>query len=334
MSSAVAVGACDHSDTRRALAAAKFGVPVFADVTEMIEKTTPQLVIVATPPDSHAAICIQALDAGAHVLCEKPFVQTLADADRVLAAAARNGRKVALNHEFREMPIFRAVLDAAHSEGAGELTFAQAWQMMHMPPWDEHGWRGQMERRTLHEAGIHLVDFLVALFREMPVAVSATLSGGGLREGSSDAICVVTLEFSRGRIAQLIQNRLCKGETHYFEVRADTTEASFRASFGGRARVTTGLHRSTIPHLRVDYGVSGIAWRERGSSRTFLARNPRDPRTIATRRVIEQSLVAFVSGAEPPASGADGRLLLQVIDACYEAATTGRRIAISVDKEN
>ena len=48
-------------------------------------------------------------------------------------------------------------------------------------------------------------------------------------------------------MAQLVQNRLCKGETHYFEVRADTDGTSYRASFGGRARVTTGLYRSTSP---------------------------------------------------------------------------------------
>ncbi len=328
---ALVVGACDHSEERQQRAAAKWKVPVFADAADMITRTTPDLVIVATPPATHADLCISALEAGANVLCEKPFVQTIAEADGVLAAAARTGRRVALNHEFREMPIFRAVLDAARAHDAGELTFAQAWQLMYMPPWNEHGWRGEMERRTLHEAGVHLIDFLIALFGELPHAVSGTMSSGGMREGESDAVCVVTLEFARGRIAQLIQNRLCKGETHYFEVRADTTNASFRASFGGRARVTTGLHRSTIPHLRVDYGVSGIAWRENGSSRTFLARNPRDPRMFATRGVIERTIAAFASGAEPPASGADGRGVLRVIDACYAAAACGGRISIPVD---
>ncbi|MEO5580579.1 MAG: Gfo/Idh/MocA family oxidoreductase, partial [Gemmatimonadaceae bacterium] len=213
---------------------------------------------------------------------------------------------------------------------AGELVFAQAWQLMFMPPWNEHGWRGDMTRRTLHEAGVHLIDFLIALFGELPHSVSGTMSSGGLRNDESDAVCVVTLEFSRGRMAQLIQNRLCKGETHYFEVRADTTNASYRASFGGRARVTTGLHRSTVPHLRVDYGVSGIAWQEKGTTRTFLARNPRDPRTVATRLVLEQTIAAFADGTPPPASGADGRGVLRVIDACYQAAASGRRISIAV----
>ena len=117
----------------------------------------------------------------------------------------------------------------------------------------------------------------------MPKAVWASMSSGGQGDGGSDALSVVSLEFAGGRMAQLIQNRLCKGETHYFEVRADTTEASYRASFGGRARVTTGLYRSTRPHVRVDYGVSGLAWIEQGNKRKLLARNPANPRVVSTR---------------------------------------------------
>ena len=60
----------------------------------------------------------RALAAGLHVLCEKPFVATVAEADTVLAAAERAGRQVAVNHEFREKPIFKAVKDRIGSEDA------------------------------------------------------------------------------------------------------------------------------------------------------------------------------------------------------------------------
>ena len=56
--------------------------------------------------------------------------------------------------------------------------------------------------------------------------------------------------------------------------------------------MSAGLHRSTRPHLRVDYGVSGMAWREVGNDRTLLARNPKDPGMIATRYVFEKTLEA------------------------------------------
>jgi predicted dehydrogenase len=297
----------------------------------MIDKAKPDVVVIGTRPESHADLCLASFDAGAHVICEKPFVTTLAEADLVMDAAERAGRRIALNHEFREMHIFRALADSATASPGG-VVFAQVWQLMDLPPWAEPGWRAQMLQWTLYEAGIHLVDFLMALFGERPVSVSASRSTCGVRAEESDAVALVTLEFSNGRLANIVQNRLCKGETQYFEVRAETRDSSLRASFGGRARVSAGLHRSTRPHMRFDYGVSGIAWKEVGNQRTLLSRNPKDPAMIATRRLFERSLAAFRDGGEPPASAQAGRDVLEVIAACHHAAVTGRRLALDSDE--
>ncbi len=319
----------DLDAARRNAAAAKFRIPVFDDFDRLLAEAKPDVVMVGTPPDSHAEYCLRSFAAGAHVICEKPFVASLAEADVVLAAAKATGRRLALNHEFREMPIFRAVRDAVDSGASGGLVFAQVWQLMDLPPWAEPGWRGQMLQRTLYEAGVHLVDLLMAIFGERPISVEARTSTCGVREGESDAVALLTLEFSRGRLAQITQNRLCKGDTQYFEVRADTERASVRASFGGRARLLAGLFRSTTPSLRLEYGVSGMAWRERAGQREFLARNPKDPGMIATRLVIERTLRAFRDGTEPPASGESGRDVLAVIAAAYHSASTGTRCQIN-----
>ncbi len=325
VSGAICVGACDPDAARRERAASKFSVPTFASFDEMMTAAKPEVVIIATPPDTHADYALRSLARGAHVLCEKPFVSSLAEADAIIAAAQAAHRMVALNHEFREMPIFRALRDASTPS---DIVFAQVWQLMDLPPWAEPGWRGQMLQRTLYEAGVHLVDYLMALFGEKPVAVSATTSTCGVRESETDAVALVTLEFSRRRLAQVVQNRLCKGETQYFEVRAETPQASLRASFGGRARISAGLHRSTTPHVRVDYGVSGMAWRERGNTRELLARNPKEPGMHATRLLIERSLKAFADVTEPPASAQHGRDVLEVIAACYRSAQSGERVVL------
>jgi predicted dehydrogenase len=272
--------------------------------------------------------CLRSFAAGADVICEKPFVSSVSEANRVIDAAAAAKRSIALNHEFRAMPIFRALIDEAAHSPAQEMLFAQVWQLMDRPPWAESGWRGQMLQRTLYEAGVHLVDFLLALFQEKPVAVSATVSSSGAREGEADAVALVTLEFTRGRLAQIVQNRLCKGETQYFEVRAETRDTSLRASFGGRARLMAGLYRSTTPHVRFEYGVSGLAWKEVENRRTVLARNPRNPRMVATRQVFEKTLIAFSEGSKPPVTSQDGRDILEIIAACYHAAATGRRVRL------
>jgi predicted dehydrogenase len=266
-------------------------------------------------------------------LCEKPFAPSVADAERIIAAAATAGRRVALNHEFREMTIFRALREHIGRPEIGGVVFAQAWQNMDLPPWKEPSWRGQLLTGTLYEAGLHLVDYCLAVFGEKPVAVTATMSTCGVREEASDAVALVTLEFSRGRLAQVIQNRLCQGETQYFEVRVDTEKASLRASFGGRARVSAGLYRSTRPHVRFELGASGVAWRETGHTRIPIARNPKDPAMRATRSVLERTLAAFGDTGRPPATAEDGRDALEVAAACYRSAETGRRVLVDGARE-
>ena len=328
LSDLTTVGAVDPDPSRRARAAGAFKVPVFESLAALRAVATPELVIVATPPGTHAALCLQAMEAGAHVLCEKPFAPSLSDADQIIAAAARTGRRVALNHEFRVMPIFRAIKAQLGRPEVGDLVFAQAWQNMDLPPWKEPGWRGQLLTGTLYEAGLHLIDYLMFLFGERPVSVQAAISTCGVRPEPSDAVALVTMEFSRGRLAQVVQNRLCPGETQYFEVRADATKASLRASFGGRARISAGLYRSTRPHLRVEMGASGLAWRETGHARATIERNPKQPAMEATRAMVRETVAAFAGGGRPPATAEDGRDTLVVLSAIYRSAQLGVRVSL------
>ncbi|MEO6221792.1 MAG: Gfo/Idh/MocA family oxidoreductase [Vicinamibacterales bacterium] len=324
--SASIVALCDLDEGRRNRASAMYGAPSFAHLDDMLIKGRPDVVVIGTPPDSHADACVRSLEAGAHVLCEKPFVSSLEEADTVLNAAARAGRRVALNHEFREMPIFRALRDQLTLPASPSLRFVQMWQLMDLPPHAEVEWRGRMVQRTLFEAGVHLVDLAMNLFGETPLSVQASTYGG--QGPASDAVAVVTLEFSGGRLAHLTQNRLCKGETHYFEVRADTADASYRASFGGRARMSAGLYGSTRPHMRFEFGRSGIAWKEVGSRRSFMARNPNEPTVRATRAVFQKTFDAFHTGADVPTSGQLAREILKVIVACYHSASSGQRLRL------
>ena len=88
------------------------------------------VVIVGTPPHLHAEHCIQGLEAGANIICEKPFVSSLAEATRILDVASVAGKQVALNHEFREMPIFQALERNVGKPGVGALNLVQVWQLM------------------------------------------------------------------------------------------------------------------------------------------------------------------------------------------------------------
>ena len=324
------VGGADSDEAQRASWETETGLPSFASFDELLERGRPDAVVIATPPQSHADLCISALQAGLHVICEKPFVASVAEADQVLAAAAAAGKQVAVNHEFREMPIYRALHDQIGKPGVGRLVFCQIWQLMDLAPWDEPvPWRASMPNRTLFEGGVHLVDLLTLLFGEKPTAVYARHSTGLERERKADAIHLVTFEFSGGRLAQLTIDRLCKAGTRYVEVRADCEHASLRASHGGRALLQLGKKRAEKTGLRIDFGQGGLAWLERGLSRKPFARSPRDSAMHATRELSRGIIAAFEAGEEPPSSGREAREVLEVIEAAYLSASTGARIELA-----
>ena len=304
-------------------------MPVFDTVDELLEQTRPDVVVVATPPSSHAAFCIQALEAGAHVICEKPFMETSAQADAVLAAAARAGRQVAVNHQFRAKPMFSAIADKVGAGDYGRLAFCQIWQLMNLAPWEEKTpWRAGMARRTLLEGGVHLVDLMMVLFGEPPEAVSASHSSGFHEDSEVDAVQLVTLEFPGGRLGQITIDRVCKGGTRYLELRADCERASLRGSLGGRAVVQVGKKRGEAAGIRVELAGTGMAWAEVGLKRTLLGRSPRGIDVTATGDLLVGAVEAFARGVEPPSSGRQGRNVVAVIEAAYESAAQGARVAL------
>ena len=323
------VGGADSSAEQRASWKASTRSPAFESFDELLDRARPELVVVATPPDSHAALCLAALDAGVHVFCEKPFVSTLDEADQVLAAADKADRRVAVNHEYREKPIFRALQQHIGAPDVGRLVFCQIWQLMDLAPWNEPvAWRAAMPNRTLFEGGVHLVDLMLSFFGEKPSAVYARHSSGLEPGQEADAVHLVLLEFSDGRLAQITIDRLCRAGTRYVEIRADCEDASLRASHGGRATMQIGKKRGERAGIRVDFGAGGLAWLERGLSRKTLARSPREDAMLATRALAEKIFAAIKDGREPPSSAREARDSLEVIEAAYRSAETGRRIEL------
>jgi predicted dehydrogenase len=326
------VGGADPSEERRAWWQNATGSPGFGTIEDLLESTHPELVVVGTPPDFHADLSVAALEGGAHVICEKPFVSTVEEADRVLAAAESAGKQVTVNHQYRAKPVFRAVKEQIGRPGVGRLVFCQISQLMDLAPWNEPvPWRAAMPNRTLFEAGCHLVDLLLDLFGEVPEAVYARHTSGLDQKRNADAIHLVVLEFSAGRLAQITIDRLCRAGTRYIELRADCEEASLRASHGGRVLLQMGMKRAERPGVRLHFGLGGVAWSEVGSHRKKLARNPRNPGVAATITLFREIVAALREGREPPSTGAQARDGLRVIEAAYRSAESGQRVELATE---
>jgi len=95
------VAGCDIDEERRQLFAQKWQVPVYADAAEMLRIHKPDLLAIATHPDSHYHYCRLAADSGVRaVICEKPLADNLSEA-RKIARLAENGLVIITNHERR-----------------------------------------------------------------------------------------------------------------------------------------------------------------------------------------------------------------------------------------
>jgi predicted dehydrogenase len=100
-----AIAVCSRRPERAHTVAREFRVPMATtDFRELVKRPEVDAVIVATPPHLHHAMTLAALDAGKHVLCEKPMARTFAEARDMAKMAERAGVAAMVNHEFRFVP--------------------------------------------------------------------------------------------------------------------------------------------------------------------------------------------------------------------------------------
>lgn len=327
--------ACDTNAEARERAA-RAGIAggasgIHATPRAAIDAARPDLVVVATPPDSHRELSILALEAGAHVFCEKPFAPSVADADVILAASARAGRQVAINNQYYKMPVFAAFHDAIAGGAHGDLLFLSAWQTTLEPPGRDMGWRGALRKRTLYEFGTHAIDLIAQSFGERPARVACALaSDGGEREW--DAFTATTLHFSRGRIATLSTNRVSRGRWRYLDFRADCRGATVRASLGGEARVAFGVDGiARVPFVSPQITKGGFAWIETGERRRILASNPANPYAVASGLHLGAFVRALSDGRPFERGAAANRAAIETVAAAYLSAELGRTIDLDSD---
>ncbi len=105
----------------------------YDSVDDLLSGETLDFVDVCTPPGSHAALIKRALDAGLHVLCEKPLVTQMADAEAVAAASARAGRVVHVVHNWLHAPVCLKI-SALIAEGAIGAVRSVSWRTLRTQP--------------------------------------------------------------------------------------------------------------------------------------------------------------------------------------------------------
>jgi D-apiose dehydrogenase len=321
------VGGCDLDPRAQDLARRQWKLPyVCADPRELIDKTKPDIVSICTPPSLHCAHSILALEAGAHVFCEKPMAETLEQADEMIAKSAAARRRLVINNQFPCMRIYAAAKLLVGSSEFGRLLYLHAWQSFLRTEITEAGWRGRLKRRTCFEFGIHVFELVRFFFEDEPVRIMAHMPVPDAK-ANGDVIDLVSLEFADGRAASILLNRLSKGPERYLDMRLDGEFASIHSSIGGRIELKAGLHtRERRPFIDWRFAQGGHAVLQVGNRSRVIATDPLNPFVAATSIHFANFLAALQSGSVPVCSAKDNRNTLALVCAAYDSARLGQTV--------
>lgn len=129
-----------------------------------------EVVVVVTPSALHARFIDEALDAGRHVLVEKPFTNSMDDAERLVEKAQGLGLKIVVSQNYRFSPTERAVQRLVHEQAFGAPSYAEIIHHRYRPEVRAF----TMDQPMLYEMSVHHFDSLLAFFApRRPVAMTA-----------------------------------------------------------------------------------------------------------------------------------------------------------------
>ena len=167
------VAVCDRDPARRDETAARFGARPYADAAEMLAAEDLDFVDIATTVASHRPLVELAAQEGVHVICQKPFAETMEDARAMVAAVDAAGKTLMVHENFRWQSAVRTAIQAVR-EGAigtpffGRVSFRSGYDVFSGQPY-----LATDPRFIIQDLGIHILDVARALFGDV-ATLSAT----------------------------------------------------------------------------------------------------------------------------------------------------------------
>ena len=295
----------------------------YADYREMLAKEKPRLVSIAPRwTDQHHAMALAALQSGAHIYMEKPFTQTLTEADELLAVADKAGLKIAVAHQMRLAPNIMHLKRALAAGLIGELVELRSW--------------GKQDERAGGEdmlvLGTHVFDLLRSFAGE-PDWCTARILHQGREFTQADA------RTAREQIGLLGGNEIeaqfafANGIFATFTSRAKLRETV--GHWGIELIGSKGVVRILLDIFPAVFTLQSSGWKSDGKSDSWQPL--KDDPTLklsaeekgfgpANRRVVDDWLTAIRQNREPSCSGRNGMKAVEMVMAVYQAGLSGRRI--------
>jgi predicted dehydrogenase len=320
------VGVADVNLTAAEQRAEELGCQFFGDHRELLSQARPDAVAVLAPHPFHASIAIDCLQAGAHVLVEKPIAVEVAEADRMIEAAARARRLLAVNLQQRTRAEIRAARKLITDGKLGDLQRVQMtaiWtrtaRYYQLASW-RGTWRGEGGGVLMNQSP-HTLDLVCHLAGQPTrvVAWNRTLFHQIETEDTSMAM----LEWSNGALGSLLVSTAQAGEAERLELAG--TRGVVQLSRGGLQ-----------------------FWQSEADLRDFLAQSPEPfgkpalrPEPVEIARlpgsgehtaIYANFIDAIEHGTPLVADGAAGRQSLELANALIYSSVSGEQVTLPLDR--
>lgn len=326
---------CSRSREKVAKIADTAGITsVYTDPLEMIRRDDLDAIAITSPPSTHRDLAIAALEAGKHVLCEKPFALNAQQAAEMRDAAQRSGLTAMVDHEFRYSPQRAYIKELLVNNYIGNFRLCTAELFLDRYVSEQPRPLTWLSSRsegggTLGALGSHYIDAFRHWFGDI-ATVSAQLASfrpevvntatGEIVKAETEDTFLFTLTFRGGGIA--------------------TMSASFAVTpmRGGRIVImgengtliaeqpeANPLDNGTVIASR---GGSPLRELEMPAKYTPLT-DPRDPRLAAFRLLVRDFTAGIDAGISPAPNFADGLRCQEALDAIRESSETGRTVELA-----
>jgi predicted dehydrogenase len=312
---------------RRSPMSAHVGIPAVSVSTrfeDLLNDPAIDLVIVNTPDDTHFDLALRALQAGKHVVVEKPFTQTVEQAKTLISEARRADRLLSVFHNRRWDGDFLTVQRLLQEGSLGRIVQYEAHFDRYRPIVPENTWKERPESGAglLYNLGSHMIDQALVLFG-MPEAVTAHL--GIRRSGSGvDDWHDIHLHYSDTSVSIRASLLVCEQGPRYI-IHGD--EGSFYKY--GIDPQEEALKNGELPGDS-NWGSEEKRW---WGTMTTERKGLRATTTIETLpgnypAYYENVYEAIVNGKPPAVPAEDGLRVIQIIEAAKRSNTERRTIAL------
>ena len=318
-------GLCDQNPDMmkdKALAFHLENVHQYTDYHEMLEKEKPELAAVATESGRHAAIALDCIKAGCHLIIEKPIALSLADADAVIHAARERGVRVCASHQNRFNKSVQKIREAVENKRFGRMFYGTAhirW-CRDREYYSRAAWRGTWEQDggALMNQCIHNIDLLRWMMGDEAEEVIGITDRLNHPYIEAEDLGIALVKFKNGSYG------IIEGTTDLYPKNLEET----LYLFGEKGTVKAGGQSvNRIEEWRFSDGLD--------DPQKVMKEFGEDPPNVygyGHTPLYADVIDAIKNNREPYVNGEAGKRALELVLAVYKSAAEGRPVKLPLDR--